>query len=282
MLPAGSLLSSAPLGPSRPLARALAVTDAFRTLDTPLFDVRVVPEPTAAVRAVADDVARVLSVKHRREEGVLLGLATGATMVPLYDELARRHAAGELSFGRVRAALLDEYRGLEAGHPERFARWIERALIARVDLPPEQVELPPADAPGPELEAACAAFDRRLRALGGVDLQLLGLGRNGHVAFNEPGSPSDSRTRLVRLSPTTREANARAFGTIDAMPTAAVTQGLATIREARSLRLLVFGAGKREALARLVAVTDFDPDLPVSALAGHHDLVVWCDEEAAG
>lgn len=279
MLPARSLLSSA--RPSRGTG-PLTLTTSFRTLDTPLFDVRVVPEPAAAVAAVADDVARVLGAKHRREEGVLLGLATGATMRPLYDELARRHADGDLSFGRVRAALLDEYRGLEPGHPGRFDQWIERELARRVDLPPEQIEHPPADVPGPELEAACSAYDRRLRALGGVDLQLLGLGRNGHVAFNEPGSPSDSRTRLVRLTPTTREANAPAFGSLDAMPTAAVTQGLATIREARALRLLVFGSSKREALARLVAVTDFDPDLPVSALAGHHDLVVWCDEEAAG
>lgn len=284
MLPAASLLSSAP--PRSPrrrrVERAIShVSDTHRSLASPLFDVRVASSPAAAVRAVADDVVEVLSVKKRREEGVLLGLAAGRTMEPVYAELAERHARGEVSFGRVRAALLDEYRGLEPGHPERFACWIGRHLVERVDLPPEQLELPPADAPGPELERSCSAFDRRLRALGGVDLQLLGLGRNGHVGFNEPGSPADSRTRLVRLSPVTREANAGAFGSLDATPTSAVTQGLATIREARALRMLVFGAGKRDALARLIELREHDPERPASALAGHHDLVIWCDEAAA-
>lgn len=257
------------------------MSETYRSLDSSLFDVRVAPSAEFAVRAVADDVADVLSAKKRREEGVLLGLAAGRTMEPVYDELVRRHARGALSFGRVRAALLDEYRGLEAGHPQRFERWIARHLADRVDLPPEQIELPPADAPGADLERACNAFDRRLRALGGVDLQLLGLGRNGHVGFNEPGSPADSRTRLVRLSAMTRESNAEAFGALDATPSSAVTQGLATIREARALRLLVLGASKREALAHLVALGDYDPQFPASALAGHHDLVIWCDEDAA-
>jgi glucosamine-6-phosphate deaminase len=256
------------------------LTATYRTLTSPLFDVRVVDRAADAVAAVADDVTTVLSAKERRAEGVVLGLATGSTMVPLYDELARRHARGEVSFGRSRAVLLDEYRGLEPGHPERFVRWITRHLAERVDLPPEQIEVPPADAEGAELEGACDRFDRRLRALGGVDLQLLGLGRNGHVAFNEPGSPSDSRTRLVRLASSTREANAKSFGELDQVPTSAVTQGLATIRDARRLRMLVFGAPKREALARLLALDGFDPQCPASALAGHHDLVIWADAAA--
>ncbi|MEZ5977577.1 MAG: glucosamine-6-phosphate deaminase [Planctomycetota bacterium] len=254
----------------------------YRTLTAPLFDLRVVDDPSTAQHAVAEEIARLLEREAGREEGLVLGLATGSTMVGVYDELARRHAAGGATFGRARAVLLDEYRGLPADHPQRFANWIRGALLDRVDLPAEQLEVPPADAPGAELEAACSAFDRRLRALGGVDLQLLGLGRNGHVAFNEPGSPLDSTTRLVRLAESSREANSAAFGSLDATPTSAVTQGLATIRAARRVRLLAFGASKRDALARLLELHRFDPDRPASALGGHQDLEVWVDEAALG
>jgi glucosamine-6-phosphate deaminase len=261
------------------------MTSRYRVHSSPLFDVRVVDDPSAAVAAVADEIVRLVRDASRRPsdgESFVLGLATGATMVPVYQTLVERHERGSLRFGRVRGVLLDEYRGLPPGHPERFVRWIEERLARRVDLPLEQLEAPPADAEGRDLENACAAFERRLRELGGVDLQLLGLGRNGHVAFNEPGSPADSHTRLVRLAESSREANATSFGSLEATPTFAVTQGLATIRAARRLRLLAFGAGKRDALQQLLALTDFDPRAPASALAGHQDLVIWTDRAALG
>jgi len=261
------------------------MTSRYRVRSSPLFDVRIVDDSSEAVDAVAEELVRLVRDVERRPSDAhtfVLGLATGATMVPMYDALVRRNERGTLRFGRVRGVLLDEYRGLPFAHEERFMRWIERRLAQRVDLPLEQLEAPPADADGPGLEAACAAFERRLRELGGVDYQLLGLGRNGHVAFNEPGSAADSRTRLVRLAESSREANAASFGGLASTPTYAVTQGLATIREARRLRLLAFGAGKREPLERLLSLTDFDDQHPASALAGHQDLVIWTDRAALG
>jgi glucosamine-6-phosphate deaminase len=214
------------------------------------------------VIAPSEDLARlaadaVEALVRRRPEAVL-GLATGSSPLKVYDELARRHAEQGLSFAQARAFMLDEYVGLAADHPERYRNVIETEIASRVDFGPDAVQGP--DGLADDLVAACAAYERAIEDAGGVDLQLLGIGTDGHIAFNEPGSSLASRTRIKTLTEQTRLDNARFFGgDVDRVPRHCLTQGLGTIMQARHLVLLATGRGKAEAVHQLV-------EGPVSAL----------------
>ncbi len=214
----------------------------------------VIAAPEQLARLAADAVATLLA----RKPDAVLGLATGSSPLKVYDELARRHAEHGLSFARARAFMLDEYVGLAADHPERYRNVIETEIASRVDFPPDAVQGP--DGLADDLVAACAAYERAIEAAGGVDLQLLGIGTDGHIAFNEPGSSLASRTRIKTLTEQTRVDNARFFGgDVDQVPRHCLTQGLGTIMQARHLVLLATGRGKAEAVHQLV-------EGPVSAL----------------
>lgn len=227
-------------------------------------------------RLAADAVERLLAARPQ----AVLGLATGSSPLAVYDELARRHAQEGLSFARARAFLLDEYVGLPADHPERYRNVIDAALVARVDLAPDAVAGP--DGLADDLPAACAAYERAIADAGGVDLQLLGIGTDGHVAFNEPGSSLASRTRIKTLTRQTREDNARFFGgDADAVPTHCLTQGLATISSARHLVLLAQGRGKAEAVHQLVE-GPVSALWPATVLQLHPHVTVLVDDAAAG
>jgi glucosamine-6-phosphate deaminase len=238
--------------------------------------VEVVIAATAAEAAavVADAVERLL----QRKPGAVLGLATGSSPVPVYEELVRRHASGRLSFAEASAFLLDEYVGLPAGHPESYRAVIERTFTARVDFDAARVFGPDGRADDPI--AACAAYEAAIRDAGSVDLQLLGVGSDGHIGFNEPGSSLASRTRLKTLTSQTRADNARFFDSIDEVPRHVLTQGVGTILEARHLVLVADGARKADAVARTVEgpVTAF---FPASALQLHPHVSVVVDEAAA-
>ncbi|GAA1853817.1 glucosamine-6-phosphate deaminase [Myceligenerans crystallogenes] len=187
----------------------------------------------------------------------VLGLATGSSPLKVYDELARRHKDG-LSFARARAFMLDEYVGLPDDHPERYRNVIEKEIASRVDFAPGAVRGP--DGNAADLARACADYEEAIAAAGGVDLQLLGIGTDGHIAFNEPGSSLASRTRIKTLTRQTRQDNARFFGgSVDDVPRHCLTQGLATIMSARHLVLLATGRAKAEAVHQLV-------EGPVSAM----------------
>lgn len=240
------------------------------------MEVVILPTAPEAARLAADAVSTLL---RGRPEAVL-GLATGSSPLALYDELARRHAEEGLSFARARAFLLDEYVGLPAGHPERYREVIERELVSRVDLAPSSVQGP--DAAADDVPAACEAYERALADAGGVDLQILGIGTDGHLGFNEPGSSLASRTRLKTLTDQTRRDNARFFGgRVDAVPRHVITQGLGTIREARHLVLLAFGAAKAEAVHRMVEGS-VSAMWPATVLQLHPHVTVLLDEAAAG
>jgi glucosamine-6-phosphate deaminase len=221
-------------------------------------------------RAVADLVAR-------RPDAVL-GLATGGSPVPVYRDLAGRVAAGELSLARCRAFLLDEYVGLPPGHPHSYRAFVARELEAGVDLPAGAVRAP--DVHAADLVAACEEYEAAIRAAGGVDLQLLGIGTDGHIAFNEPGSSLASRTRIKTLTERTRRDNARFFDSPDDVPHHVVTQGVGTILDARHLVLVAIGASKAPAVARAVEgpVTAM---CPASALQLHPHVTVVADRAAA-
>lgn len=237
----------------------------------------VVIKPTGEELAVlaADAVEALLAVKP----GAVLGLATGSSPLAVYDELVRRHEAGRISFAQARAFLLDEYVGLPADHPEAYRNVIARAFTARVDFAPGAVQGP--DGTAADIPAACAAYEAAIAAAGGVDLQLLGIGTDGHIAFNEPGSSLASRTRIKTLTPQTRRDNARFFGgDVDAVPHHCLTQGLATIMSARHLVLLATGSGKAEAVHHLVegAVSAM---WPATVMQHHPHATALLDDDAA-
>lgn len=235
----------------------------------------VIAAPAELARLAADAVERLLTARP----DAVLGLATGSSPLAVYDELARRHAAGRLSFAQARAFLLDEYVGLPADHPQRYRTVIDAELVSRVDLAPDAVHAP--DGLAADLPAACAAYESAIAAAGGVDLQVLGIGTDGHVAFNEPGSSLGSRTRIKTLTRQTREDNARFFdGDVDAVPTHCLTQGLATIADARHLVLLATGRAKAQAVHQLVE-GPVSALWPATVLQLHPHVTVLLDDAAA-
>ena len=213
-----------------------------------------------------------------RKPGAVLGLATGTSPLAVYRDLAGRHAAGGLSLAGVRAFLLDEYVGLPAGHAQSYRSFIARELEAHVDLAPGAIGGP--DVHAHDLLAACDAYEAAIRDAGGVDLQLLGIGTDGHIGFNEPASSLASRTRIKTLTDQTRRDNARFFASLDEVPRHVVTQGVGTILEARHLVLLAFGWAKADAVAAAVEgpVTAM---VPASALQLHPHATVVIDAAAA-
>jgi glucosamine-6-phosphate deaminase len=234
------------------------------------------------IASTPDDVAVVVAdaieaVVHRRPSAVL-GLATGSSPLPVYDELTRRHEQGRLSFAASTAFLLDEYVGLPVDHPESYRAVIAREFTGRVDFDPERVHGP--DGRSPDLLAACAAYESAIAAAGGIDLQLLGVGGDGHIGFNEPGSSLASRTRLKTLTRQTRLDNARFFDSINAVPRHVLTQGVGTILEARHLVLVATGEGKAKAVASTVE-GPVSASFPASALQLHPHVSVVVDDAAA-
>jgi glucosamine-6-phosphate deaminase len=239
--------------------------------------VEVVITPTAddAARIVADVVIGLVS---RRPDAVL-GLATGSSPLGAYRLLIDEHRAERISFAASRAVLLDEYVGLPPDHPEAYRAVIRREFTDHVDLAPERLHGPEVWAD--DLPAACARYDRLLGELGGVDLQLLGIGSDGHVGFNEPGSSLRSRTRVKTLTKATRADNARFFPSAEDVPRHVVTQGLGTISDARHVVLIAVGGAKAEPVARAVE-GPLAAVCPASVLQLHPHATVVIDEAAAG
>ena len=224
---------------------------------------------------VADAIERLLAEKP----DAVLGLATGSSPLAVYDELARRHEAGRISFARARAFMLDEYVGLDAQHPELYRNVIEREIAGRVDFAPGAVQGP--DGLAADLPAACAAYEQAILDAGGIDLQILGIGTDGHIAFNEPGSSLASRTRIKTLTSQTRKDNARFFdGDVEAVPQHCLTQGLGTIMEARHLVLVATGEGKAEAVRQL-AEGAVSAMWPATIMQYHRHATVLLDDASA-
>lgn len=235
----------------------------------------IIQEPREGATLAADAIVALLDAKP----DAVLGLATGSSPLGVYEALAERYRTGEVSFARASAFLLDEYVGLDAGHPQRYRNVIQRELVDHVDLDPARVHGP--DGLGGDIPTACGRFEQAIVDAGGVDLQLLGIGTDGHIAFNEPGSSLASRTRIKTLTMQTRRDNARFFdGDVDQVPTHALTQGLATIMAARHIILLAQGGGKAEAVHHMVegAVSAM---WPATVLQHHPRVSVLIDEDAA-
>lgn len=236
------------------------------------FAVEIFVVPTAP--ATGSVAAGILAAVVRSKPDAVLGLATGGSPLPIYKALAE-HSVG---MGAVRGFALDEYVGLPAGHPESYAEVIRREVTVRLGLDPAKVAVPDGGAPDPR--QAAADYDAAIARAGGIDVQILGIGHNGHIAFNEPGSALDSRTRVEVLTERTRQANARYFASPDDVPTHCITQGLGTIMEARHLLLVVSGADKAEILAAALQ-GPVSAGCPASILQRHAHVTVVADEAAA-
>lgn len=235
--------------------------------------------PLGSADQIATVAADVLEEIVRRKPAAVLGLATGSTPLPTYRELIRRRVAGTgPSYAEVTCFNLDEYVGLPVGHEQSYRATIARELTDGLGISPEQVNGP---APGPDsLPTAGERYEALIEAAGGVDVQLLGIGSDGHLAFNEPGSSLASRTRIKTLTARTRKDNARFFGSPEDVPTHVLTQGLGTILQARHLLLIATGEGKADAVAAAVE-GPVSASCPASALQLHPHVTVLLDPAAA-
>lgn len=228
--------------------------------------------------AVAAHAAAVMAKVIRSTERAVIGVATGSSPLGTYEALAELVRAGELDMTGVSAFALDEYVGLDPKHPESYHSVIDKTVTQQLGLDPARVHVPNGFANN--VAEACEDYEREIAAAGGVDVQLLGIGANGHIGFNEPASSFASRTRLKTLAPQTRADNARFFDSPDEVPVYSVTQGLGTILDARRLVLVAQGEAKADAVAAMIE-GPVSSMCPASALQLHRHAVVVIDETAA-
>lgn len=237
-------------------------------------EVIIVPDQETAGNLVAGAILDLIG----RKSDAVLGLATGSTPLPAYRTLASRAAADGLDLSGVRGFALDEYVGLPEGHPQSYKSVIKAEVTEPLSLNPSLVHVPSGD---PEtIQTAGDDFEQAITDAGGIDLQLLGIGTVGHIGFNEPGSSLSSLTRVKTLTMQTRRDNARFFGSLDEVPTQAITQGLGTILRSRHLVLMAFGEGKAGAVAGAVE-GPVSAALPASVIQLHQRATVIVDEDAA-
>ncbi len=227
----------------------------------------------------AENIAAMAAQQYvsllQRKPNAILGGATGSTPLGLYAELVRLNKAGEISFKDASSFNLDEYVGLDGSHDQSYRYFMDHNLFNHIDIDKSRTRVPSGiDVSDP------AAYDKEIEAAGGVDLQLLGIGNNGHIGFNEPGTPFGSLTHIVELTESTREANKRFFKSIDEVPTHAVTMGVKTVMQARSIILMAIGPAKAPIMKEMLQgpVTE---KVPASVLQLHPDVTVYMDYEAA-
>ncbi|MCD4550288.1 MULTISPECIES: glucosamine-6-phosphate deaminase [unclassified Schaalia] len=237
--------------------------------------IAILPDEKTIARVAADRIEAL----YTRKPHFVLGLATGSTPLPLYAELVERYNAGRISFAHVSSYNLDEYIGLPEDHYEGYANFIHRNLVDLVDFAEGAAHGP--NAWTGDSHAAAAAYDEAIRAAGGIDLQVLGIGSDGHIGFNEPAGSLSSRTHVGVLTEQTRRDNSRFFeGNLDAVPTHCITQGLGTIMEARENLMIATGENKAEAVKELVE-GPISGRWPATILQMHNNTIVLLDEAAA-
>ena len=215
----------------------------------------------------------------RTKPACVIGLATGSTPLPLYRELIAREKVGKIDFTRVRSANLDEYKGLAPDHPQSYRRFMQENLFDHISIKPENTIVP--DGLAEDVQAMCEAYERKIEAWGGVGLQLLGIGHDGHIGFNEPADHFPGMTHEVELTAMTRDANKRFFASLDEVPTAAFTMGIGTVMAAKKIVMVVTGADKHDILMKSF-FGPVTPEVPASILQFHPDVTVICDAAAWG
>ncbi len=224
------------------------------------------------------EAARMVANAVRRNPALRLGLATGSTMLAMYQELVRLHQRESLDFSKVITFNLDEYLGLSSNHPQSFHKFMQENFFAHVDVDPSNIHIPDGSTKG-NYEQYCASYEEAIRNAGGIDLQILGIGRNGHVGFNEPTSSLGSRTRLKVLSKETIQDNRKFFASEDEIPQCAITMGIGTILESKRILLLATGSSKAAAIAKAIE-GPLTASVTASALQLHSDVTFIIDREA--
>jgi glucosamine-6-phosphate deaminase len=236
----------------------------------------IIIKPDAA--AVHDEAARILARQIQKEPESVLGFATGSTPIGVYALLAAMHRKGQLDFARVQTFNLDEYVGLPPDHRSCYREFMRQHLFSKVNLRPEHIHF--LDGLAKDIPAHCLEYEAAIRRAGGIDMQLLGIGTEGHIGFNEPSSSLASRTRIKTLTPKTAADNAKFFGGVEHVPQHVITMGVGTIMDARECLLLATGAAKADAVSGMVE-GPVTADLPASILQMHPRCVVVLDEPAA-
>lgn len=221
--------------------------------------------------------ANIISAQIIMKPDCVLGLATGSTPVGTYRQLIEWYEKGDLDFSRVSTVNLDEYRGLTHTDPQSYYYFMQENLFDHVNIDKAATHVP--DGTNPDAADACAKHEQIIKSLGGIDLQLLGLGNNGHIGFNEPGAAFEKETHLVDLAESTIRANARFFTSIDEVPKQAYTMGIRTIMQAKKILVVVSGEGKADIVSRAF-FGPVTPEVPASILQMHPDVTVVCDEAA--
>ena len=226
---------------------------------------------------MSQKAAEIVAKQLKKKPGSLLGLATGSSPVGMYQELAAKYRRGELDFGRVKSVNLDEYVGLSATHSQSYRYFMRKNLFSHVNIDPNNTYLP--DGTAEDATAECARYDRLLDELGTVDLQVLGLGHNGHIGFNEPGEIFVKNTHVVTLQESTIAANARFFNSADEVPKFAITMGIGAIMRAKRILVLVSGEDKADIVKRAFS-GDITPRVPASVLQLHPNVILVGDNAA--
>ncbi len=227
---------------------------------------------------MSQHAARMIAERIKAKPNLVLGLATGSTPVGTYQELVRLHKEEGLDFSQVRSFNLDEYLGIAGDHDQSYRYFMNTNLFDHINIDKANTRVPDGTAADPA--ASCQQYEEDIKAAGGIDFQVLGIGGNGHIAFNEPGSSRDSRTRVVDLDDATIEANSRFFDSIDDVPKQAISMGMATIMETKEVILLANKANKADAIVKTIEgpVTE---EVPASLLQEHPNVTFMVEKEAA-
>jgi glucosamine-6-phosphate deaminase len=257
------------------LKRKIPLINSMKKIPTEIFE-----DKEASVTKLANETAELIRSNDAIAKTTVLGLATGSTPIDYYKALIHLHNTDGLSFQNVITFNLDEYAGLDREHPESYWHFMHQNLFNHIDIKPENINLPSGMIGEAEIPAHCAQYEQDIKDAGGIDLQILGIGRTGHIGFNEPGSPKDSLTRAIELNPITREDAAPSFGGIDKVPTTAITMGCGTILAAKRIVLMAWGTGKASIVNEAVTgpVNDI---VSASYLQEHPNASFYIDKEAA-
>lgn len=229
---------------------------------------------------VARSIALAIRQKQQEGEHIVLGLATGSSPIQVYKELVRMHQEEGLSFANVITFNLDEYFPMQPDAPQSYVRFMREFLFDHIDIKPENIHIPDGTLPLEQVEAYCARYEKMIQQAGGIDIQILGIGRTGHIGFNEPGSFETSVTRLIRLDATTRRDASKDFPSVEEVPYRAVTMGIRTIMRAKAIYLMAWGQHKSE-VVKLTVEGAVSPSIPASFLQQHPNAKVYLDRGAA-
>lgn len=221
--------------------------------------------------------ANIISAQVIMKPDCVLGLATGSTPIGTYEQLIRWYEKGDLDFSQVHSINLDEYRGLSPENEQSYRYFMNTHLFDKINIDKKNTFVP--DGLEPDSEKACRDYEEIIHAHGGVDLQILGLGHNGHIGFNEPGSAFEKETHCVTLSENTRQANARFFASMEEVPTEAYTMGIKSIMQAKKIVVIVSGESKKE-IVKKAFHGPITPEVPASVLQLHNDVILVGDEAA--